>query len=226
MSIRIMKAVWDLRLPASITPKRTSTVKLVLLKLADNANDNGKCWPSIDRMAHETGMSYRSVTRCLRELEDADIIARVGNWSGGKKHNTYWINIDLINELAEPFEEAEEAEQDENPFDSPDAEKALQAIKQKQSGNKKKSKPIRIANIYLMKNNHDGAYKIGMTRGDPKFREETLQSQEASVELVFYFEGPESLERELHKKYSEKRIRGEWFRLSEDDVEDIEKAYK
>lgn len=116
MSVRIMKAVWDAKLPATITAKRTSTVKMVLLKLADNSNDEGKCWPSIDRIAHETGMSYRSVTRCLAELEQTNLIARVGNWKAGKKHNTYWINIRLLDDLANPYERKEKTDEPENPF--------------------------------------------------------------------------------------------------------------
>ena len=35
--------------------------KLVLLKLADNANDQGECWPSYQCIADQCEMSKRSV---------------------------------------------------------------------------------------------------------------------------------------------------------------------
>jgi len=43
--------------------------KLVLLKLSDNANDEGVCWPSKNRVAQETELSTSSVKRYLVDLE-------------------------------------------------------------------------------------------------------------------------------------------------------------
>ncbi|MBK6707558.1 MAG: helix-turn-helix domain-containing protein [Sphingomonadales bacterium] len=43
MSIQIMTVVWELDLPDS--------EKLALLALADNANDEGYCWPSMATLA-------------------------------------------------------------------------------------------------------------------------------------------------------------------------------
>lgn len=62
MSIRIMTWVWDHSRSAG--PER-----LVLLALADNANDEGECWPSIATIAAKTLISERSVQRHLRSLE-------------------------------------------------------------------------------------------------------------------------------------------------------------
>lgn len=44
MSIAIMSAVWN-------TYDGTPARKLVLLALADHANDEGVCWPSLGRIA-------------------------------------------------------------------------------------------------------------------------------------------------------------------------------
>lgn len=61
MSIALMTEVWRLDLP--------SVDKLVMLALADWANDDGKCWPSIARIAAKSGCSDRTVQRALREAE-------------------------------------------------------------------------------------------------------------------------------------------------------------
>lgn len=49
--------------------------KLVLLKLADNANDQGICWPSMAHIAHETELSRDSVKRHIAVLEAAGLIS-------------------------------------------------------------------------------------------------------------------------------------------------------
>jgi len=42
--------------------------KLVLIYLADSANDKGKCWPSISTIAKGCECSARTVSRKLEEL--------------------------------------------------------------------------------------------------------------------------------------------------------------
>ncbi|PKG80050.1 hypothetical protein CXF80_18055 [Shewanella sp. Actino-trap-3] len=42
--------------------------KLVLLKLADNANDQGECWPSYNYIAEQCEMSRRSVMDHVKNL--------------------------------------------------------------------------------------------------------------------------------------------------------------
>lgn len=50
--------------------------KVVLLSLADHANDYGECWPSIKRLSQRARVSVRTVQRCLAELETAKLIVR------------------------------------------------------------------------------------------------------------------------------------------------------
>lgn len=50
--------------------------KLVLLALADHADDAGLCWPSITTLESRTGMSRATVCRKLAALETAGHIVR------------------------------------------------------------------------------------------------------------------------------------------------------
>lgn len=45
------------------------TAKLVLLALADNANDAGVCWPSIPKVANRCSLDERTVFRAIAMLE-------------------------------------------------------------------------------------------------------------------------------------------------------------
>jgi len=80
-----MKAVWDRQ-------DLSSTQKLVLLSLADWANDEGLCWPSIDRLAIKTSMAGRSVQRIIRDLESMGFVRRDEVLGKG---NRYWVLIPL-----------------------------------------------------------------------------------------------------------------------------------
>ncbi|WP_338918976.1 helix-turn-helix domain-containing protein [Pseudomonas fluorescens] len=48
--------------------------KSVLISLADNANDDGACWPSVARIAERTCLSERAVRNALRWLEEAKVL--------------------------------------------------------------------------------------------------------------------------------------------------------
>ena len=61
MSIKIMNKVWD-------THCETHTQKLILISLADNANDQGVCWPSIDYMALRCDLSRQAVINQIEHL--------------------------------------------------------------------------------------------------------------------------------------------------------------
>ena len=79
--------------------------------------------------------------------------------------------------------------------------------------------------VYLMKDVSNGYYKIGMSN-KPEYRERTLQSEKPTLILISAKEYPsriiaEAIESSLHKAFGEKRLRGEWFELDKDDVEDI-----
>lgn len=71
---------------------------------------------------------------------------------------------------------------------------------------------------YLMKDNHNGLYKIGFSK-NPEFRESTLQSEKPSIKTVKTWD--KDIEKHLHKTYSNNRVRGEWFDLTKLQVKYI-----
>lgn len=75
---------------------------------------------------------------------------------------------------------------------------------------------------YLMRDKSTGLVKIGRSKS-PYIRERTLQSQKPTIEIMMICDS--NIERELHRKYKSKRIRGEWFNLTESDIKNIVKEY-
>jgi len=63
-----MTSVWDMDIPAK--------QKLVLLALADCANDEGLAWPSIATLARKCGCDERTIQRNLRDIEKTGAIRR------------------------------------------------------------------------------------------------------------------------------------------------------
>lgn len=61
MSTLIMSQCWPLQ---GMTPAQ----KAVLVSLADNANDQGVCWPSVESIAMRTCLSERSVQNSIKWL--------------------------------------------------------------------------------------------------------------------------------------------------------------
>jgi hypothetical protein len=74
-----MTLVWDMDLGNPIQ-------KLVALKLADNANDSGVCWPSLSKIASQCNCSTRSVSRHIEALSDMGLL-EIGKSKG--RHNVY-----------------------------------------------------------------------------------------------------------------------------------------
>jgi DNA-binding transcriptional regulator YhcF (GntR family) len=64
--------------------------RLVMLALADRADDNGCAWPSIDDLAERTKLSPRAVRKCVRELVDLGEL-KVEEGGGRHRSNRYTI---------------------------------------------------------------------------------------------------------------------------------------
>jgi len=71
--------------------------------------------------------------------------------------------------------------------------------------------------LYIIHNKRNGLYKIGISI-NPAFRERTLQSEEPEIEIIETFKGGFELEKQIHSFFAGKRIRGEWFKLNDEDI--------
>lgn len=80
MSTRIMALIWPLRMPP--------TAKAVLVSMADNANDAGHCWPSLDAICERTCFGRTAVIAAIKWLEEAGFL--VANRSNGR-HTRYMV---------------------------------------------------------------------------------------------------------------------------------------
>lgn len=68
MSTIVMAACWPLQM--------SGTQKAVLISLADQANDQGVCWPAVETIAERTCASERTVQEALKWLEEHGAITR------------------------------------------------------------------------------------------------------------------------------------------------------
>ena len=70
-------------------------MKLVLIKLADNANDEGTCWPSYKNMAKQCEMSERTVMRYMSNLIALGFVSKSSRIHDSRQtSNMYRLHID------------------------------------------------------------------------------------------------------------------------------------
>ncbi|HGO6780900.1 TPA: helix-turn-helix domain-containing protein [Klebsiella aerogenes] len=68
--------------------------KLVLLKLADNASDQGECWPSYQHIADQCEISKRSVMNHIEALCECGLIKKeLRTGPKGNSSNVYQLNL-------------------------------------------------------------------------------------------------------------------------------------
>ena len=78
--------------------------------------------------------------------------------------------------------------------------------------------------IYLICDSSQNTYKIGVTRNLVQNRIKKLQTGNSSELHIVYTistDYPFRLETLLHNKFKDKRVYGEWFSLSDDDVKEF-----
>lgn len=77
--------------------------------------------------------------------------------------------------------------------------------------------------IYLLTDGEH--FKIGYSRTDPSSRMRSCQTGNArELSLVASIRGSQSVEKSIHRMFAAKRVRGEWFALSESDILDVWKV--
>ena len=72
----------------------SSTQKLVLISLADQANDDGVCWPSLKKMAARTCLSERAIREAINWLSSTKILKISHRFNSS---NVYTIDCSLYN---------------------------------------------------------------------------------------------------------------------------------
>lgn len=91
MSVRVMSLVWDSTVPS---PER-----LTLLALADRADEEGRCWPSVPTLAKKCRLGESTVRRHLTALADMGVLRVVHRMNCS---SVYTIDLARLRELAEP----------------------------------------------------------------------------------------------------------------------------
>ena len=91
MAIKLMTHVWEREV--------TGTEQAVLLCLADYANDEGLCWPGVDRIAWKIGASDRTVRRALNALEERGAIEKQRRFGSS---TVYTLHLETLPEK-KPF---------------------------------------------------------------------------------------------------------------------------
>ena len=89
MSVRCQAWVYEFS-------EATANDRLVLLAIADEANDEGdEAWPSLDRLSHKTRLPKRTVMRCIGRLEEAGgLEVERPERNGRGHHNRYRIRME------------------------------------------------------------------------------------------------------------------------------------
>lgn len=86
MSVKVMARVWA-------QSSRKDGELLVLLALADFANDQGECWPSMPVLAQKARLTDRQTRKVLNKLEEIGEIRRIRSTGGRNKRNRYIVAL-------------------------------------------------------------------------------------------------------------------------------------
>lgn len=93
MSINLMAKAMNIKVG---NPLR----KLVLIKLADNANDNGECWPSYQHVADQCEVSRSTVKSHIRALEEMGLLKREFRRKGElNQSNVFYLTLDNAQQI-------------------------------------------------------------------------------------------------------------------------------
>lgn len=76
-------------------PDLDAPSRLVLLALADIADDAGECWPSIAHLAEKTGLGERSIRTRLADFEACGLVSRVRRHRTDGTLGTYRYTLHL-----------------------------------------------------------------------------------------------------------------------------------
>ena len=77
--------------------------KLVLVKLADNASDQGECWPSYQHIADQCEIDRSTVRKHIKQLAEQGLL-RIENREGpkGNSSNLYYLTLGGVGQNSTP----------------------------------------------------------------------------------------------------------------------------
>lgn len=109
MSIAAMAEAWKVDCEPS--------QKLVLLALADHANDETwKAWPSLGHLSKKTGLNRRTVSRCIEQLTKRKLIGRINR---GRESTIYHLHVAIWGQETPSGDTPLEAQSHEGGGDTP-----------------------------------------------------------------------------------------------------------
>lgn len=116
MSIKVMSIVWDFS-------QHKGNTLIVLLAIADFANERGEAWPSIEKLRQKARISERQAIRIIKKLEVSGELKvkhrrHVGNY--------YMIMLDVLTDKMTDIESDKTSEK-ESVRDLPDPESQLES---------------------------------------------------------------------------------------------------
>lgn len=100
MSVNATRFAWECDL--SKTTKR-SAKRLVLLALADRANKENTCFPSIARVVKDTGMDRKTVMNTINDLITLGLVSDTGERKGGT-NQVRVLKINVVKQESYPQE--------------------------------------------------------------------------------------------------------------------------
>jgi DNA-binding GntR family transcriptional regulator len=65
--------------------------KFVLIMLSNYADEEGKCWPSIETLCNETGLSRPTIKRVLKRLVERGLIVKVKRIRGNLQTSNCYL---------------------------------------------------------------------------------------------------------------------------------------
>jgi len=127
--------------------------KMVLIKLADQANDHGSCWPSYQTIAEACQVSRRTVIRHIKSLEEDGYLTITKTYDKANKKNfsnRYQLTLDrgvslaLVTESHHPSDNVSISGDRESP--KPINKPINEPIKKK-GGKEEKFKPVKPESV-------------------------------------------------------------------------------
>jgi hypothetical protein len=132
MSIKLMSRVWD-------DTRFKGTELLVLLCLADHANDEGLCWPSYTTLAKRARCSRRHVIRCALTLEAEGYLWIERVRVGEKMSKSNRFHLRFPSDAMSPVTPGSPPSDICDIFDDADVTPLVTPMSPKPSGNRKES---------------------------------------------------------------------------------------